>query len=270
MKNQISTIILVLPFYVIAQSYGNFAGARSGGLAHATVALADLWSAHHNQAGLAYIEQMQVGASFQQRYQLSELNLGQAAVAIPTKFGTLGVAVQYFGFELYNESKLGLSYSRKFGPYLAAALQVNYLQNTVAEGTNSHLVNFEGGIMARPSEGLQVGFHLYNPLQLTSESDDFQEPSRLGRLGVRYQFSDDYLALLEIRKSPTARAAYALGMEYALLDFLLLRVGASLRDIDAQPSAGLGVRWKEFELSTAWQGHPILGNQLVYSLDYQL
>lgn len=59
-------------------------GARSAGMANASVALSDIWAAHHNQAALVGIEQAGVAAYYENRFLLSNLNL-QGATAVDRK-----------------------------------------------------------------------------------------------------------------------------------------------------------------------------------------
>ncbi|TVQ90189.1 MAG: hypothetical protein EA393_06355, partial [Bacteroidetes bacterium] len=86
-------------------------GGRAAGMGNAAVTLYDFWAISHNQAGLAKMQNIAAGVYFENRFLIEELNFGAGAVVYPTPSGVLGFNFTYFGFELYNESKLGLAYA---------------------------------------------------------------------------------------------------------------------------------------------------------------
>ena len=48
-------------------------GARSAGLANASLTLSDVWSVHHNQAGLGHIRKVSAGVYYESRFLMPEL-----------------------------------------------------------------------------------------------------------------------------------------------------------------------------------------------------
>ena len=48
----------MLPVFAIAGNENFYAGARQAGMANCGVTLTDLWSAQHNQAGLANLKKL--------------------------------------------------------------------------------------------------------------------------------------------------------------------------------------------------------------------
>ena len=57
-------------------------GARSSGMAHASVMLPDFWSFHHNQAGLPFLKRMALGFYHQSGF-VREMNHQALALVIP-------------------------------------------------------------------------------------------------------------------------------------------------------------------------------------------
>ncbi len=49
------------------------AGARSMSMANSTVALVDVWSFHHNPAGLAFVKNVSAGLSYENRFLLIDI-----------------------------------------------------------------------------------------------------------------------------------------------------------------------------------------------------
>ncbi|MFN5370782.1 MAG: hypothetical protein ACK5B6_04895 [Bacteroidia bacterium] len=69
----------------VAKAGGEFltVGARSAGLAHASVTLGDVWSVFHNPAGIASLQRISAGVYYENRFGLPETGLRAGAVALP-------------------------------------------------------------------------------------------------------------------------------------------------------------------------------------------
>lgn len=268
MKILTSILILVYALSANAQSYGNFAGARSAGLGNATVALSDVWSAHSNQAALTEIKKPRLGFSYAQRYQIQDLNHGFLSGVLPTAVGHFGLAVRYFGFDLYNETKIGLSYARTFGSFLSAGIQGSVEQHNVSEGNTSSAIYGEVSLLAKPTKQLQIGFHLYNPTRSSLQTETEERLPTIGRLGASYTFREETLLTFEVEKQAEYKERYGLGVEMEFWKKTQLRAGMSLRKNNLTPTAGLGFRWQKIQIDAAWQSHPLLGSTLTYALSF--
>lgn len=261
-------IALLYCVNISAQISGSaFAGARSAGLSHATVALTHAFSGLHNQATTAFLEKSVGAVSYQNRYFLNQLNLGHGSIAWVKNWGTLSVNGTFFGGELYQQSKFGLAYARKFGPYLAMGLQLNYENSYVSEGRNLGAATFEFGIIARPTDALKIGFHIYNPNRSTFDEQTEQRLPALGRLGLVFTFSDKALLALEARSNLVYNERYAGAFEYSILERLSIRAGLAFQN-DLMASTGLGFKFGELQANLAYEYGFILGNNLVYGLQY--
>ena len=118
--------------FAAGDNYG--LGARSGGMANASVTFSDIWSIHHNQAGLANIESITTGIYYQNRFGLNELGVQGFAFALPIQEvskGVIGVSVTYFGYSQYNDSKIGLAYGKQLGDKYSVGIQLDYLQTSL-------------------------------------------------------------------------------------------------------------------------------------------
>ncbi|MDZ7848650.1 MAG: hypothetical protein U5L96_18990 [Owenweeksia sp.] len=261
-------LLAMLPAWLAAQNFSYLAGARSAALAHCSVAFTDIWAGHHNQAGLAFLEKPSTGISLEKRYFLHDLNLAQASFAYPGEWGSLGLSFSYFGFELYNQSKLGLNYARAFGKYFSLGLQINYHQFYVSEGSgNGGAVSFETGFIAKPIPKLAIGFHLFNPSKNYQNSQTNQRLPLIGRMGAHYKFSESTGLSIEVRKNMAAlREAYALGLEYAFLKNLWLRTGVGLQPF--RNTFGLGLDFDDFTADLSYEYAQVLGSNANLSLQY--
>lgn len=260
-------LFILLPLTGLAQNYAYFAGGRSAALAHSSVALTDIWASHHNQAALGFLQEPAVGVSYENRYFMSDLALGNAAFAYPSKLGTVGLALSYFGFDLYNESKIGLSYARAFGKYFSLGLQLNYQSYHVAEGTaGSGAVTFEAGILAKPLKDLNIGFHVYNPSGNFKNAETDERLPLMARLGALYTFNEDFGITAEVKKNENAAERYAAGFEYRVVQMLIFRTGISLQPLSN--TFGLGIDLGSFTTDMSFEYAQVLGSNANISLQY--
>src|SRR5437879_770897 len=106
MKKIYTTLFLI--GFVFLSEAGNEdypVGGRSSAMGNASVSLADVWSAHHNQAGLGFEKNISAGVYYENRFLLKELGVKGAVIALPEKGGTFGLCVTNFGYSLYSEKK---------------------------------------------------------------------------------------------------------------------------------------------------------------------
>src|SRR4051812_44198172 len=189
-------VILFCSFFVAAtltHAADNYlSGARSAALANASTALTDVWACFHNQAALSNLKNITGGFSFDNRFGISNLNTEGFAVAIPTKKGAFGLSGTVFGYNVYNEKKVGLAYAKSFGEKISAGIQLDYLNTFIADeyyGSKSTYA-VEGGLLAEPIKNLKIGAHIFNPTRAKlAEYDDERVPT-IVRLGASYKFSE--------------------------------------------------------------------------------
>ena len=125
LPKKVTTLLILIIFIsnaVFSQTVNNNISSRSIGLSGAAVSLIDLWSQYYNQAGLAYLEDITVGLSYQNAYFVEELATNSFALAVPTKTGNFGLNYYYFGYPKYNESKIALAYAKSLGKKIAIGI----------------------------------------------------------------------------------------------------------------------------------------------------
>ncbi len=261
-----SLAVVVFLFFLLAQpalsANDNYPfGARQAGMGNAGVTLYDLWSVSHNQAGLARLQALSAGFYFENRFLAREMALGAVAAALPLPSGVFGLSLSYFGFSLYNEGKIGLSYARDFGEKLSVGMQFNYMYLSIGEGYGSR-GNFtlEVGMIYELLSGLHIGAHLFNPTQsrITGVDDLYDEhiPTIL-RFGLSYAFSDRVLLAVETEKDINEKARFKVGIEYRLTDHIHLRGGVGTRPMENAFGFGFQSGNLQFDLSAAY--HHVLG-----------
>ncbi len=243
-------------------------GARSAGMANASVVLNDIWSAHHNQAGLAFFENPQLGLYFERRFAQKELSLASVAGAYPVWNGVIGFNLTYWGYEKYNTSKIAVSFSKKLGERFAAGLQFDYFNTYLSEEYgNKGSVIAEAGIRAEPLDNLIIGAHIYNPTRAKlAEYDDERLPTIL-RIGMGYIFSDNVLINVETEKHIDEKIVFRTGIEYKYMEKLFLRIGIANNPVLS--TFGLGYMLNNITVDLAFSRHPDLGHIPHFSVNYK-
>jgi hypothetical protein len=265
---KIYTLIMCLFIGLISKGNGDpIGGARALSIGGASATLQDHWAVFHNQAGLIGVKEFSAGVFFQNNFLLTELSTRGAAIALPVGDGVFGLAVRNFGYSLYNEGTYGLAYARKLSESLSVGVQINYLNMRIAEdyGTRSTFV-VAGGFQYRAGEHVSIAGHLYNPSrsQLT-EFNDERIPTLLSG-AVQYTFSDRTFMVGQVVKEVDKPASFRFGVEYRLVDRLLLRAGAGTEP--TQTSFGLGIDLNQFRIDLGSGYNNILGYIPQISLSY--
>ncbi len=242
-------------------------GSRAASMSNAAVAVSDIWSVHHNQAGLGSISALQIGFHHENKFMMPEFGLQALALAVPSKPGTIGLSYTYFGFSKYNESKLGLAFGRMFGERISAGIQVNYLYTYIADdyGDTGNLT-VEGGTIVQPVDGLFIGAHIYNPTR-TKIKTYYDEPvPTILRFGIAGYLSERILAAVEAEKEIDHKALFKAGLEINVLESLYLRTG--ITSVPVQTSFGIGYVLGRLVADLAFTNHQVLGFTPHFTISY--
>lgn len=203
----------------IAGSCGNATG-------YSSVALNDFWSIQNNPAGLANHQFMGVGLSYENRFLMKELSFYNAAFVMPVKIGTFGLSLSRFGFENYNENKLGLAYARAFGQHLKMGLKLDYLSfNLSNDYAKRRTVTFELGIQSDVTDELCIGVYIFNPINVKLKTIVNQHIPVVFRFGLAYKITKDFLATTEVEYHSERNLDYRFGLEYNTFNDFYIRVG---------------------------------------------
>ncbi|MBW6492066.1 MAG: hypothetical protein K0B15_12820 [Lentimicrobium sp.] len=243
-------------------------GARSAAMGTSSVALSDVWSAFNNQAGLARLTVPVAGVYYENRFLLKDLGYKAGVFALPLNQGTVALSFSHFGYQAYNESKIGLAYARGFGKYIAFGLQLDYNMARLAESYgNRNFITFEAGLLANVTSQLAIGVHVYNPIQAKlSEFNDERAPV-IFRFGTTYDISENIIITAETEKDINHTANIKAGVEYKLIPQIHVRGGISTNP--ASNSFGVGIFMGNFNIDISSSYHYVLGFSPQASLNYK-
>lgn len=202
------------------------AGGRSNAMGSCSVSLNDFWSIQNNPAGMANYRFFGVGISYENRFLMKELSLYNAALVLPVKIGTFGLSFNRFGFENFNENKIGLSYARAFSPYLKIGLKLDYLLFKFSdEYAKRRTATFELGIQSDITNDLCIGVYIFNPINVKLKTIHNERIPVIFRFGFAYKVTKDFLATSEVEYNTDSNLDYRLGLEYSQLDDFYIRAG---------------------------------------------
>lgn len=226
-------------------------------MGNAAVTFTDINSVFVNQAGLGYLEQAAVTVYGERRFLVADgLNSFLLGAAYPHQsLGTFGLSVHYFGFDTYNEQKIGLAYGRKLFKRFSIGAQFNYLATRIDQYGTAHNVTFEVGVLAKVTKHFHLGAHVFSPVRLQLPNGDYI-PS-LFKLGVAYLPSKQLRLTAELEKDLERPFNARFGVEYRPIEALYIRAGASTDPLLL--SFGLGLRLKGLRLDVSTHYHQQLG-----------
>lgn len=235
-------------------AFSTAAGAKGIGAGNANLTYTDIHSGFNNQAGLANLEGFSGVAYAENRFLLKELQLAAISFAKPTNSGTWGMMLQYFGFDEYNEQKVGLNYSRKLFEKFSIGAQFDFLNTQIKDYGNASTFTFEVGLKYEVLEKLTTGIHIFNPIRA---SIGVQELPSILQIGLTYR-PTNYIAISgSVEKDSTLPYNLRMGIEYQLLEKIQFRAG-----FNSNPnrlSFGLGYTINQMQLNVAASYHDVLG-----------
>ncbi len=242
-------------------------GTRFSGMSNSSVALVDFWSIAHNQAGLAYIDNTSFGFHHQSMFVLSQLGMSSMALVVPQKMATLGVQLSRYGFDKFNETKVGLAVAKKLNSKFALGMQLDYFNSYQYGIEPINRITFEGGILAHVNENFRLGFKLFNPLP-SKNRNEYYSLSTVFRLGAAYYYSEKGFLTAEIEQDLDNESIVKAGVEYFLNEKIKFRTGVSTGV--TQLSFGMGYEFERLTVDMAFSMQEILGISPFASIQYTL
>ncbi|HAA23491.1 MAG TPA: hypothetical protein DCP28_33740 [Cytophagales bacterium] len=246
------TLLVFLPAYTHGQGGNYVAGARAGGLSHATTTLADGYAFFHNPAGLAQIKTWQMMGSYAYRVGWEGTQTIGAAAVTRWKGLGIGVGAWRFGDQLYSEQWAGIAVGYQMG-LAALGGKVSWLQYHIEGVGNRHLPLVELGGWAALTPQFQVGGHVTNVLLAKLSPNTGERVPTLLKLGIAYLPLPTLTLLAEAHQSTQGSTFVILGVEYEIISKLWLRAGSQLTHRNF--SGGLGYQWRSWQVAYSAQSY---------------
>lgn len=233
-------------------------GAKQIAMANSDVALSDdVFSLFNNPAGLAQLGWRELGLYYSPApFGFKELANGYIAYSEPLGFGSAGIGAMTYGFELYRESRLLLSFSTLYLNKFFFGVSFNYHIVSIQGYGNKSIFYINGGCLGYLMNDLRIGFFIQNINQASYTSDEDQFPILLN-FGLSYTINEILSLNCAIEKDIRYNASVRSGINYDIIDNLSLRIGFA--NEPAEFSCGIGIHFSYFNFDYAVFVHPDLG-----------
>ena len=255
MKSKI--IAFIITFFIFHQMvnasiFDESMGARSAALGFTSITTVDLWSSINNQAGLAYIDKLSIGAYTENKFLMSSLCTKSIAIVLPFSHGSLGISLVQFGESNFNETKIGLIFQ--------------YSINQIQELGRANLFSFQGGLVYIFDNTFKIGFHFFNPEFITKSENKLEIPG-IFKIGLSYHLSQTLQGFLEIENHSKFGSGILTGIEYLNSKNIAFRIGYN--SLSEKLTFGLGFKLKNLIIDLASNMHQTLGYSPQISLIYE-
>jgi hypothetical protein len=234
-------------------------GSRSAAMGRCSVALKGFWGIQNNQAAMALVDKYSFGLNYESRFLIEETSYKNIGILAPTRFGTLGLSVNYYGYSAYNELKAGLAYARSFGKILRFGLQLDYFSTHLGDNYGSRNdIAFELGVQSDLTEKLTLGAYIFNPVNIKLKSNIHEDLGSIIRFGLAYSIDSPLLISFEAEKNSFINPVlFRFGLEYSIKSKFFLRAGiASRYEIF---TFGFGMVFEHIRINLAACMHEYLG-----------
>lgn len=225
-------------------------GARAVGLNGAFTSLSNNSLAiFYNPAGLGQIKYRDFSVFYNPApFGLTELSTAAFTYAEPMKFGVLGAGLRTYGFDLYKETNILLSYGNSYKNRVFYGINMNFYHLNIQNYGSASSFGVDVGAMAYINKYLRWGFFGKNITGSTIGTSK-EKIAQVYRTGLNYKPLNEVGLMLEIEKDVKYPVSVRAGFEYSLLDFIDLRAG-----VGSEPTSftgGVGFNYSIFQLDYA-------------------
>lgn len=250
--------VLVFSFLLISEqgSAQNIMGAKSISMGQTGVALpSSNWATFSNTAMMP-TDQNHISFYGFRYVGIAEITDMAATVNYQTNFGTLGLGVHRYGFNLFNENRFLLAYKNRLNNFhYGGAISYTHVFQGGNYGSAGAL-GFDLGLAAEVIDDLWFGARATNLNQPAYGDTDEELPRELAA-GFSYQLSTFALATAELVKDVKFPISFRSGVQFEIISSLFARVGVSTKP--STYSFGFGYETTRFEVNFGLQQHDPLG-----------
>lgn len=252
----VACLVATLNFAWAQMSGPIVAGAQGVAMGGTGINIRGVEAAWSNPAGLSDIQGFSAALFAEQRFNLSEIKQTSAVAALPVSQGGLALVLGYYGFDDFNEQRIGIAYGRKLFDNISLGAQLYTLSTRIPEYGNKSSFSFELGMQATISPELSVAARAANPVRIELLDEEYL-PSVFS-LGLNYEPGKSINLSAELEKDVIEDLRFRFGVAYRLLDALDLRVGVSTAETNL--SFGFAYHIKNsWELAVSVAHHQYLG-----------
>ncbi len=230
-----------------AQFESTVTDSRATAMGGAFVSLSDNSSAvFYNSAGLGQLKHRHISLFYEpSAFGLKEISTAAATYAEAFEFGTFGLGIRTFGFELYRESKISLCYGSSQMSSIHWGLGIELYNLTISGYGSAFAAGVNAGVIANLSDNISWGAMARN-ISGAKIGKSEHKISRSYLTGLRFIPSGNTNVLLDIEKEVNFPVSVKFGAEVIPFKNFCLRAGISTEPVSY--SAGIGFSYEMFGL----------------------
>lgn len=265
------TLIFASCIFVSANSQNNFILPLTGSVAQTATSDIDNVGAFVNPSLYAYKADTYFALSFDNRFFIPELSTRSLSASYNVGYFQTGLSLSYYGYSLYNELITGLVFARNFSEKFALGVQFNYYSAYFNTSNTYRGALFpQIGFTIRLSQNVHLAGNVFNPFQtaIRTEFNTKHLPS-LFSLGIRYSFSENFVARVQTDKEIRSKYRFAGGFDYKIREIITVKTGIYYNSVLVS-CLGFDLKIKKFNLSLNAEMHPLLGLHTGATVGYTL
>jgi hypothetical protein len=271
--NMKSNLLVTIALFLFQNSPAQFestdSDSRASAMGGAFVSLVNNSSAvFYNPSGLGQLNKRYLSLYYEPSvFGLKEISTAAITYAEAFKFGTIGIGLRSFGFDLYRESKITLAFGDSYREMMFWGVGLNYYNLSISGYGSASTTGIDAGALVKFGEYLSWGFSARNIAGAKIGSSK-QTISRTYVTGFRFNPLDMTNILIEVEKDVEQPVCVRFGAEISPVRMLNVRAGISSEPVSY--SAGAGFRHGIFCLDFSFTITEPLGmsNRLNISLDF--
>lgn len=258
-------VMMIIVMFWIKSSCAQFenteTGARATGLNGAYTSLSNnSLAVFYNPSGLGQLKFREISVYYSPSvFGISGLSQAALSFAEPIgsgNFGTIGLGIKSFGFELYRETNFILSFGKEFQQKVFLGLSLNYYNLNIQNYNSAAAFGLDAGALAYITDFMKWGFAAKNMTGSVIGSSKEKIP-QVYRTGFTFQPSGNVLLILEAEKDVRYPLSIRSGFEYAVFEYAEIRSGLSTEPVSF--SAGVGFNYDMFQIDYSVNNHQELG-----------
>lgn len=266
-------LTMVISIFAVKSSFSQFEytdiGARATGLNGAFTSLADnSLAVFYNPSGLGQMKYREVSAFYgPSPFGIPEVSTAALTYAEPLSFGTAGLGLKSFGYELYRETNLILSFGNSYGDKIFYGFNLNFYNLNIQNYSSASAFGVDIGGLAYMTDFLRWGFFVNN-ITGSKIGVSGQRIAQVYKTGFTIHPRDDVNLILEIEKDVNYPLSFRSGLEYFINDYFDIRTGIGTEPVSF--SGGAGINYNVFRIDYSAYIHQELGlsNQISITVDF--
>lgn len=225
-------------------------------------------SSYLNPSALSLSPENALICAYENRFFVKELSTLTACWQQPNRWLDFSVLVNYFGYELYRETRCGINVSKVLKPGLSVGVRIYYFHLQYADNKDKvQVVSGDIGLQYQPVDNLRIGMVIYNPFRVSYKQygEEYDLPVTM-EIGAEYAFTEACSGLFGVEKDTRYPVCFKAALSYEIARFMELRIG--MLTSPWMPTGGIGLRFDVFRVDVALNYHTSLGISPAVSICY--